>query len=153
MRSSQTCLADQGEDNYHRKASTSTHIEQQSVSIAASDDEYETTTFDGYQTIQNANSRYSRSEELEVMKKSRNMNRVDSSNIDEAVIGVKKGEEDKAAKDEESILSTDQSLSLKDMYSQIEENKRIFNKGIELNSESLSGEDLPARPRISYISC
>jgi hypothetical protein len=48
------------------------------------------TTYDGYQAIQQANSRSSREEELEAMKTARIANRAKASDIDESRIGVKK---------------------------------------------------------------
>jgi hypothetical protein len=52
--------------------------------------DYDETTFDGYQTIKNANSRATRQEELDAMRKSRQANRVKVSEIDENKIGAKK---------------------------------------------------------------
>ncbi len=55
--------------------------------------DYDETTFDGYQTIQKANSRESRSEELDAMKKARMSNRVGVEEIKESDIGVMKGKQ------------------------------------------------------------
>jgi len=54
----------------------------------ASTSTYDEKTFDGYQTIQDANSRASREEELKLMKQARMANRVKVSQIDESLIGV-----------------------------------------------------------------
>jgi hypothetical protein len=129
----------QNEDNDQKRG---TEYEEKEVPIQNSDANGER-TFDGYQTIQSANSRHSRSDELEVMKKSRSVNRVNASKIDEANIGVKKEEVNNiSVKDDEDDMSpSDQSLSLKDIYSQIKENKRISNKGIEMKTEESSVEE------------
>lgn len=62
----------------------------ESKSNSESSDSYDETTFDGYQTIQKANSRATRQEELDAMRKSRQANRLKVSEIDENKIGAKK---------------------------------------------------------------
>ena len=56
--------------------------------VKAKGETYDETTFDGYQTIQKANSRQSRSEELDIMKNARMSNRLGISQINESNIGV-----------------------------------------------------------------
>jgi Glycine/D-amino acid oxidases (deaminating) len=51
------------------------------------------TTYDGYQAIQQANSRASREDELEAMKTARLANRAKASDINESRIGVKKSQD------------------------------------------------------------
>jgi hypothetical protein len=51
-------------------------------------EEYSEQTFDGYQDIQQANSRTTREEELEAMRAARQQNRVGSHAVDESKIGV-----------------------------------------------------------------
>lgn len=65
------------------------HIDE-SKSNSESSNGYDETTFDGYQTIQKANSRATRQEELDAMRKSRQANRLKVSEIDENKIGAKK---------------------------------------------------------------
>lgn len=62
----------------------------ESKSNSESSNGYDETTFDGYQTIQKANSRATRQEELDAMRKSRQANRLKVSEIDENKIGAKK---------------------------------------------------------------
>lgn len=77
------------------KSSLSTNYTPATDSPEKSDEEiqsdYDETTFDGYQTIQKANSRESRLEELDAMKKARMSNRVSVDEIKESDIGVLKG--------------------------------------------------------------
>lgn len=53
---------------------------------------YNEQTFDGYQDIQQANSRASREEELEAMRAARRQNRLDTDAIDETKIGAQRGD-------------------------------------------------------------
>ena len=62
----------------------------ESKSNSSSLDDYDETTFDGYQTILKENSRATRQEELDAMRKSRQANRLKVSEIDEDKIGAKK---------------------------------------------------------------
>jgi thiazole synthase len=52
------------------------------------DDSYNECTLDGYTTIQDANSRSSRQEELRAMRQARQQNRVGQSGVDESKVGV-----------------------------------------------------------------
>jgi hypothetical protein len=49
---------------------------------------YSGTTYDGYQAIEQANSRRTRDEELDAMREARKRNRLDQSAIDESEIGA-----------------------------------------------------------------
>jgi glycine oxidase len=59
-----------------------------SPAAAADDDEYSGSMYDGYQAIEQANSRQTRDEELDAMREARKRNRLDLSAIDEAQIGA-----------------------------------------------------------------
>ena len=91
---------------------------EEAVSQQPSSD-YDETTYDGYQTIQKANSRSSRDEELQAMKVARMANRVKASQIDESKIGVMKM--DDPGKSEKHNLSSNENLS--EIYSTIKSNK------------------------------
>ena len=66
--------------------------EGQKVELPESMSDYDEKTFDGYQTIQQANSRQSREEELKLMKEARIKNRQKASTIDPSKIGVQQME-------------------------------------------------------------
>ena len=66
--------------------------EDQKVELPESMSDYDEKTFDGYQTIQQANSRQSREEELKLMKEARIKNRQKASTIDPSKIGVQQME-------------------------------------------------------------
>ena len=51
-------------------------------------EDYNEQTFDGYQVIQQANSRTTREEELEAMRRARQQNRLGSDKINESKIGA-----------------------------------------------------------------
>uniref|UniRef100_A0A7S3Q2W1 FAD dependent oxidoreductase domain-containing protein n=1 Tax=Chaetoceros debilis TaxID=122233 RepID=A0A7S3Q2W1_9STRA len=113
-------------------------------------DNYDETTFDGYQTIQSANSRNSRDEELEAMKNARMANRVKSSKIDESMIGVilmedtepigkkKKKTVQKIPNNHSSNKNNDENdnkvKDLSDIYSKIQANKHASatNNGFQM---------------------
>ncbi len=90
---------------------------------------YDETTFDGYQTIQKANSRASREEELEAMKRARMSNRMDTSKIDEASIGVMTFDDDGGNDNNDNNDSLDEPASgskvddISAIYEQIRSNK------------------------------
>mmetsp|Transcript_3688 Transcript_3688/g.7052 ORF Transcript_3688/g.7052 Transcript_3688/m.7052 type:complete len:822 (-) Transcript_3688:971-3436(-) len=75
------------DDEQAAKVNTSTTGVEIEVKTQTEDNE---TTYDGYQAIQQANSRGSRIEELEAMKSARLENRAKASDINESRIGVKK---------------------------------------------------------------
>ena len=56
-------------------------------------EQYSEQTFDGYQDIQQANSRTTREEELEAMRAARRQNRRDTDEIDETKIGAQRSDE------------------------------------------------------------
>jgi hypothetical protein len=56
--------------------------------VEAPAEDYTEQTFDGYQDIQQANSRTTREEELEAMRAARRQNRIGTDGIDESKIGV-----------------------------------------------------------------
>ena len=105
-----------------------------SEDIGESSDGYDETTFDGYQTIQEANSSSSRGDELEKMKIARMANRLSSSQIDESNIGVFK-EEDFDISRQKTEEGKEDDSSLSDIYSQIRENKKSSAaEGIEMET-------------------
>lgn len=65
-------------------------VEQEETETQSSTEEYSEQTFDGYQDIQQANSRTTREEELEAMRAARRQNRLDSDEIDESKIGAQR---------------------------------------------------------------
>jgi hypothetical protein len=88
----------------------------------ASLNNYDEKTFDGYQTIQNANSRESRDEELKLMREARIANRKKGSEIDPTKIGVNKADDDFGKSTEKEDLETNNE-DLSEIYSAIKANK------------------------------
>lgn len=100
------------------------------------DSGYDETTFDGYQTIQQANSRGSREEELEAMRAARMANRVKASQIDQSKIGVMKMEESTESK------NGAQEDDISDIYSQIKANKEASASNVKMqDAQSISKPD------------
>ncbi len=109
-------------------------------------DEYDETTFDGYQTIQKANSRQTREEELIAMKKARMSNRVDVSEIERSDIGVLKDSQldHQAISSQSEKKNSSDSKDLDNIYDQILANKKrkIPEGGIKMNTfESVDKPD------------
>ncbi len=87
----------------------------------SSESDYDETTFDGYQTIQKANSRLTREEELIAMRKARMSNRLDVSQIERANIGVMK----QAETNPQNTQTKDSgSKDINQIYDQILANKK-----------------------------
>jgi len=104
------------------------------------------TTFDGYTSIQSANSRGTRSEELLVMKQARISNRLSVSKIDESRIGVKKRSpvEDR---DDTEDTPTDDDNDISKIYAKIRDNKRSAGSDgdgeVEMMPDTTSDESRP----------
>jgi thiazole synthase len=100
---------------------------------------YDETSFDGYQTIQKANARQTRDQELEAMKKARIANRIGASQIDQSNIGVFKAESKV-----EQQANDNSSEDLNDVYKKIRENKEISAaKGIEMATSTVENKPDP----------
>lgn len=72
------------DDKYQKNGTNEHNISK----IQPTTNNYDETTFDGYQVIQKANSRLSRAEELETMREARKKNRLGQEKIDKSKIGV-----------------------------------------------------------------
>jgi len=96
------------------------------------------TTFDGYTSIQSANSRSTRSEELEIMKRARIANRISTSKIDESKIGVRRRPVNTAEDNTDSNATNDDvgNDDISKIYAQIKDNKRTVNGEVEMMQDT-----------------
>jgi thiazole synthase len=77
-----------------RTESQVSKVNESSTGSLESNTNYDEQTYDGYQDIQQANSRASRDEELKLMREARKQNRLGQSGIDDTTIGLERMDED-----------------------------------------------------------
>jgi hypothetical protein len=129
------------EDNTADESSVLSEAKTEDVDLPDSIDDYDEKTFDGYQTIQKANSRASREEELKLMREARIANRSSTSTIDPSKIGVLSSD-DLVAKPEETEVASSKEEDLSGIYSTIKANKEAA-KSSGLTMQDSADEDRP----------
>ena len=121
-----------------------------SAPMEESNGKYDETTFDGYQTIQKANSRTTREEELIAMKKARMSNRVDVSEIQRENIGAFSGSDTDQFNKSQEVKKNDttdapnkDSKDLDRIYDQILANKKNNTPSGGIEMERSETEERP----------
>jgi len=132
---------------------------EQNESNTSSPSTYDETTYDGYTTIQAANSRDTRKMELDAMKKVRIANRIKSSQIDESLIGAfKMSDNDDNDDNDDDVISAAAATSsssktsssennnesdISDVYAEIRANKNASAAyGIKMSDSGPSNSEM-----------